>query len=440
MATVYTIPKSPTDASSSYTVQSGDTLSGIASRLGVDQGRLTGYRSGNPDLIYPGEVLNIGGNGVKATDVSFSQPPTQPSIVPSNPATVSPKEMQGLGTRYGLSIPQVPQAPAPAAPNLVDKYNSLIATAGITDLENNIRGIDAQIADETARARQYAAKQRTNPTYADIVSGKIGEDQRAAQEQIDFLTRQKNALVGTLQSKQDTIKTIMDLTGKDYANASSAYQTEFDNNIKFYNALSTQQNQAKTADNVIADNARANLNVIANNISKGSTTFDSLTPAQRLNIQKLELQAGLPAGITESIVSANPKAGVISTTTRTTNGTKYADVILRGVDGQLYTQTMQIGSGSTGAVDTLTAAERKQKYPNLPESLIGKSEPEILRQLASDSIPAWFNELLPQNQSLLPSFVQKQWNDFREKTLAAIRSGSQTTTSSASSGPVNPFR
>ena len=39
------------------TVRSGDTLSGIAARLGISYTQLSGYRSGNPNVIYPGEVL-----------------------------------------------------------------------------------------------------------------------------------------------------------------------------------------------------------------------------------------------------------------------------------------------------------------------------------------------------------------------------------------------
>ena len=42
----------------SVTVRRGDTLSGIAARLGIPQGQIHGYRSGNPGLIYPGEVLS----------------------------------------------------------------------------------------------------------------------------------------------------------------------------------------------------------------------------------------------------------------------------------------------------------------------------------------------------------------------------------------------
>lgn len=43
--------------SRTYEVQSGDTLSGIASRLGVSIYNITGYSSGNMNLIYPGETL-----------------------------------------------------------------------------------------------------------------------------------------------------------------------------------------------------------------------------------------------------------------------------------------------------------------------------------------------------------------------------------------------
>ena len=40
------------------TVRPGDTLSGIGARLGINWTQLTGYRSGNPSLIYPGEILH----------------------------------------------------------------------------------------------------------------------------------------------------------------------------------------------------------------------------------------------------------------------------------------------------------------------------------------------------------------------------------------------
>ncbi len=47
-----------------YVVQRGDTLSRIARKLGLRSYReLSGYRSGNPNRIYPGEVLAYGSSG-----------------------------------------------------------------------------------------------------------------------------------------------------------------------------------------------------------------------------------------------------------------------------------------------------------------------------------------------------------------------------------------
>lgn len=43
--------------SRTYVVQAGDTLSGIAAYLGVNMYGITGYSSGDMNLIYPGEVL-----------------------------------------------------------------------------------------------------------------------------------------------------------------------------------------------------------------------------------------------------------------------------------------------------------------------------------------------------------------------------------------------
>lgn len=42
----------------SYVVRSGEMLGSIARRLGVSQSSIRGYRSGNPNLIYPGETLS----------------------------------------------------------------------------------------------------------------------------------------------------------------------------------------------------------------------------------------------------------------------------------------------------------------------------------------------------------------------------------------------
>lgn len=44
-----------------YEVKKGDTLTAIAKKFGVSLNEISGYRSGDPNLIYPGEKLTIGG-------------------------------------------------------------------------------------------------------------------------------------------------------------------------------------------------------------------------------------------------------------------------------------------------------------------------------------------------------------------------------------------
>ncbi len=57
-----------------YTVRSGDTLGGIASRYGVSWGSIASYNNiGNPNLIYAGQTLCIPGRG------AVSSAPAQPS-------------------------------------------------------------------------------------------------------------------------------------------------------------------------------------------------------------------------------------------------------------------------------------------------------------------------------------------------------------------------
>lgn len=47
----------PASAQNGYRVQPGDTLSSIATSHGIRQDSIRGYRSGNPNLIYAGEML-----------------------------------------------------------------------------------------------------------------------------------------------------------------------------------------------------------------------------------------------------------------------------------------------------------------------------------------------------------------------------------------------
>ncbi|MGQ9898520.1 MAG: LysM peptidoglycan-binding domain-containing protein [Acidobacteriota bacterium] len=76
---------------SQYVVRSGDTLSEIAARNGIDLARLirANTQIQNPNRIYPGQVINLPGRQTppQATAPQPSPAPSRPAPAPSRPAT-----------------------------------------------------------------------------------------------------------------------------------------------------------------------------------------------------------------------------------------------------------------------------------------------------------------------------------------------------------------
>ena len=97
----------PKPAGRTYTVQAGDTLSGIAAKLGVSTGAISGYRSGNPNLIYPGEVLKINGGN------------TAPKPSGRTYTVVAGDTLGAIAARYGTTYQALAAKNGIANPNLI---------------------------------------------------------------------------------------------------------------------------------------------------------------------------------------------------------------------------------------------------------------------------------------------------------------------------------
>lgn len=104
------VPAQP--AGTAYTVQPGDTLSGIAARFGVPVSAVSGYRSGDPNLIYPGEVLTV--NTVLGTGGATTY-------------TVQPGgTLSGIATQFGTTWQRLQQINGIGNPNLIYPGQALI--------------------------------------------------------------------------------------------------------------------------------------------------------------------------------------------------------------------------------------------------------------------------------------------------------------------------
>lgn len=97
----------PKPAGRTYTVQAGDTLSGIAAKLGVSTGAISGYRSGNPNLIYPGEVLTINGGN------------TAPKPAARTYTVRAGDNLSAIAARYGTTYQALAAKNGIANPNLI---------------------------------------------------------------------------------------------------------------------------------------------------------------------------------------------------------------------------------------------------------------------------------------------------------------------------------
>ena len=71
----------------------------------------------------------------------------------------------------------------------------------------------------------------------------------------------------------------------------------------------------------------------------------------------MEMEAGLPSGFYSTLQSKNPKADIVTSTSRESGGSKYVDVIMRNPDGSLSTTSMRVGSVDAGGGSKPTEAE-----------------------------------------------------------------------------------
>ena len=167
-------------ATQQYKVVGGDTLSAIAKKYGVKVADISGYKSGNPNLIYPGETLSfqtptLGIQPQPTTTAATTTPIVKPSITPSATLPLLP-------TTPGLTktpLPLVSQAQVTTQPpiitttdkpkvgtSLIDAGKSAIqelTNMGVSSDINTIRsnwakfGLDTKLGNWIGSATQWNA-------------------------------------------------------------------------------------------------------------------------------------------------------------------------------------------------------------------------------------------------------------------------------------------
>lgn len=240
----------------------------------------------------------------------------------------------------------------PSAPNFESTYNKLVSEQGIGDLETTINDLTNQENEIRAQFRVNKSTEEGKPVAMNVIEGRVGEQERAANERLDAVLRQKDYATNQLKTKYDVVNNIMNLKKLDYQAASDEYNSTFSQNLQLINLAKGIADDEKSDLEREQDNARANTQIIYNAIQSGGLKLSEISDDQKLNITKLEMQAGLPTGFYESLQSKNPKADIVTSTSRESNGAKYVDVIMRNEDGSLSTKSMYVGAVDKGGSGT----------------------------------------------------------------------------------------
>jgi len=272
--------------------------------------------------------------------------------------------------------------------NTEDALSKLRTQYGIDPLEQQISTLDAQAKQiqDTMRANQY--DETGKPVSLGVMAGRLSEEEKQANMRLDEINTQKATLVNQLNQKYNVVNGIMAAKKTDYENAVQAYDSQYNKAIQMTTLLRGVQNDNANAAEKIKDDARANFTIVANNITSGAMDWDSIPPAQKIEYQKLELQAGLPSGTLEAFTKKPSKDWAMQTVLPgvDSNGNAIATILEKNnVTGEfkttkLVTDYAPKSSANAGQKGTFVddnnneVAWQLDASGNMTKTIIGKSK------------------------------------------------------------------
>jgi len=197
---------------------------------------------------------------------------------------------------------------APEPPNMADVYETTRLDLGIEPLETELAGIDSEIEAINANLLIESEKAGEKLVSMREIGRDKGQLQKEAERNIALLNIERSAVSRILNNKLNTLKITMDLTGQDFANASTTYQNEFNRNVQLYNLMAGAEEREITHAERLRDDARANLTTISNIFTKSGVVWADLTEDNKTKIKALEIQAGYPEGLSEALMSMDSVA------------------------------------------------------------------------------------------------------------------------------------
>lgn len=265
----------------------------------------------------------------------------------------APSRNESRTSRYSTAFSEVSElfdgGDRPEAPSFGDLYEKARKDFQLDDLEGYVNDLQTEEEAIYADLRERRTAERGKTVATNVIEGRISQAERQEAERIDYITRQKNSAVRQLQSANATIENMINFTKLDYDTARNAYNDKFTQQMSLFNTVKSVVDSEMNDEEREADTARANLNIIYGSIREGEIDTGTISPEMEYKINQMELQAGLPTGFYENLQNQNPDGEILSTTTRTNGGAKYADVLYKNPDGSITAKAVYLGGASSGS-------------------------------------------------------------------------------------------
>lgn len=282
-----------------------------------------------------------------------------------------------------------PSTPYPTALNRVQEFQTQRESMGLPGLETQLNDLKLQQQDLFAQNRINTAAERGKPVAQGVIEGRVTQETRNAQENLDAVQRQISYVSDQITTGYGVINTVMNLEGLDYQDAVTKYNSEFSKNLQVFDTVRGIASDMISIQQKQQDSARANLQIMANAITSGNLDPKSLSPDQTANLAKLETMSGLPVGFVASL-NMSPKDRIISTTTN--NGV--TTLLMSDASGNITTK-----SYGTSTVSAQDANEKALKTDITSKMTLDQLMKKYGNKVSPDTIVSDYNSLSPWGQA-----------------------------------------
>ena len=250
-----------------------------------------------------------------------------------------------------------PESGLPPLLNRAEMFDQQREKFGVADLEATLNDLKAAEDEENASFRRRRFDEEGKPVATNVIAGRVTEEERAANERLDAIGRQKSRVVDELNTRYSVIGQYMEFAGLDYQDAVARYETEYNQNVQIYGMIADAKKEERSAFESDRDAARANLQIYMNAITSGNINYSGMSSDQKAMVSKLEVQSGLPVGFMSS-VQMNPADRIMFTTTK--EGVTQVGIMNENgqIDVQSYGTRDSSGSGGSTAKPGSTTAIR----------------------------------------------------------------------------------